>query len=42
MSEDIILINKRIKIIKIADRSEFGWGTVKECEADDLVSNSRR
>ena len=27
-------------IIKTADRSEFGWATVKEYEADDLASNS--
>ena len=29
-----------MKIIKIANRSEFGWATVKECEANDLASNS--
>ena len=29
-----------MKIIKIADRSEFGLATVKGCEADDLASNS--
>ena len=40
MNEGIDLINKRMKIIKIADRSEFGWATVKEYEADDLASNS--
>ena len=40
MNEGIDLISRRMKIIKIADRSEFGWVTVKEYEADDLASNS--
>ena len=29
-----------MKIIKVADRSEFGWTTVKEHEEDDLASDS--
>ena len=29
-----------MKIIKVADRSEFGWTTVKEYEEDDLASDS--
>ena len=40
MNKGIDLINKRMKIIKIADRSEFDWATVKEYEADDLAPNS--
>ena len=40
MNKGIDLINKRMKIIKIADRSEIDWATVKECEADDLAPNS--
>ena len=34
------LINKRIKLIKLADRSEFGWQTVEEYESDELASDS--
>ena len=40
MSEGIVLINKRMEVIKIANRSEFGWVTVKECKEDYLASNS--
>ena len=40
MNKGIDLINKRMKIIKIADRSEFDWATVREYEADDLAPNS--
>ena len=34
------LIANRQKLIKIADRSEYGWGVVAEYEADDLASGS--
>ena len=39
--KDIIRqMEKRQKCIKIADRSEGGWDTVKEYLSDDLASNS--
>ena len=34
------LITNRQKLIKVADRSEYGWGVVAEYEADDLASGS--
>ena len=34
------LISARQKLIKVADRSEFGWATVKEYVEDDLADNS--
>lgn len=34
------MLEKRIKVIKLADRSEFGRLTVKEYLLDELVSNS--
>ena len=33
-------IEKRIKLIKLADRSEHGWKTVSEYLSDDLASDS--
>ena len=36
----VSLLEKRIKVIKLADRSEFGRLTVKEYLLDELVSNS--
>ena len=33
-------VQKRMKMIKLADRSEFGWNTVAEYESDELASNS--
>lgn len=38
--EAISLLEKRIKVIKLADRSEFGRSTVKEYSLDELVPNS--
>ena len=35
----LVLIAARQKRIKIADRSEFGWGTVDEYEEDELASD---
>ena len=40
IEEGISLTGKRIKVIKLADRSEFGWSTVSEYLSDDLASNS--
>ena len=33
-------IDRRIKLIKLADREEDGWEVVKHYEADDLAENS--
>ena len=40
IKEGINLTEKRIKVIKLADRSEFGWSTVSEYLSGDLASNS--
>ena len=40
LSEGIPLVEKRLKVIKLADRSEFGWSTVKEYMFDELASDS--
>ena len=34
------LVWRRIKLIRIADKLEFGWETVNQYEADELASNS--
>ncbi|XP_078345384.1 uncharacterized protein LOC144630892 [Oculina patagonica] len=34
------LVSKRIKAIKLADKSEFGWATVNEYLSDELASDS--
>ena len=34
------LISKRVKGIKLADKSEFGWATVNEYLSDELASDS--
>ena len=39
LEEDAQLITKRQKVIKLADKSEFGWETVNEYLADDLASD---
>ena len=31
---------KRLKLVKLADKSDFGWETVKEYASDDLASDS--
>ena len=40
LDEGLRMIANRQKLIKIADRSEYGWGVVAEYEADDLASGS--
>ena len=40
LSEGISLLNNRQKIIKLADKSEFGWATVKEL-VDDKADASK-
>ena len=34
------LVSKRVKAIKLADKSEFGWATVNEYLSDELASDS--
>ena len=34
------VVSKRIKVIKMADKSDFGWSTVNEYLSDELASNS--
>ena len=34
------IVYKRIKAIKLADKSEFGWQTVNEYLSDELASDS--
>lgn len=34
------LVNERQKLIKLADRSEYGWGVVAEYVADELADDS--
>ena len=34
------LVSKRIKAIKLADKSEYGWHTVIEYLSDDLASDT--
>ena len=34
------MISERQKLIKIADRSEYGWGVVAEHQEDELASGS--
>ena len=34
------MVSKRIKAIKLADKSEFGWATVNEYLSDELASDS--
>ena len=40
LTKGVMLIAARQKRIKIADRSEFGWGTVDEYEEEELASNN--
>ena len=40
LKEGIELVVHRIKLVRIADKSEFGWETVNQYEADELASDS--
>ena len=40
LEEGVKIIEERQKLIKMADRSEFGWGLVSEYQADELAENS--
>ena len=39
IEEGIALVTKRMKVIKIADKSEYSWATVQEYLTDELASN---
>ena len=39
LKEGTVLINDRQKLIKLADKSEFGWNTIREYVDDDLADN---
>ncbi|XP_068710909.1 uncharacterized protein [Montipora foliosa] len=40
LEEGMKLVSKRIKAIKLADKSEFGWLTVSQYLSDELASDS--
>ena len=40
LDSGIEVVSKRIKVIKMADKSDFGWSTVNEYLSDELASNS--
>ena len=40
LEQGIQLVKHRIKLIRIADKSDFGWETVNQYEADELASDS--
>ena len=40
LDKGILLVNKRIKTIKIADREELGWRVIQHYESDDLADDS--
>ena len=40
IEEGAALVTKRIKVIKIADKSQYSWATVQEYLSDELASNS--
>ena len=39
LNKGISLLNNRQKIIKLADKSEFGWATAQEYVCDDLADD---
>ena len=40
IEEGIALATKRMKVIKIADKSQYSWATVQEYLSDELASDS--
>ena len=40
VSEGADLVQKRVKAIKLADKSEYGWATVNEYLSDELASDT--
>ena len=40
ISEGVELVQKRVKAIKLADKSEYGWATVNEYLSDELASDT--
>ena len=40
LKEGLKLVSERQKLIKLADRSEYGWGIVAEYTADELADDS--
>ncbi|CAH3133194.1 unnamed protein product, partial [Porites lobata] len=40
IDEGIALVTKRMKVIKIADKSQYSWATVQEYLSDELASDS--
>ena len=40
IEEGIALVTKRMKVIRIADKSEYNWATVQEYLSDELASDS--
>ena len=40
IEEGIALVSKRMKVIKIADNSQYSWATVQEYLSDELASDS--
>ena len=40
LEESTTILRKRIKTIKLADKSEFGWATVAEYLSDELASDT--
>ena len=39
IEEGMNLVKNRMKLIKVADRSQYGWSTVEEYEQNDLASD---
>ena len=40
IQQGITRVKRRIKLIKLADKSEYGWATIKENKLDELASDS--
>ena len=42
ISEGVELVQKRVKAIKLADKSEYGWATVNEYLSDELAYDTMK